>query len=81
MNTLLSRRAGLALLGLGIAVYLMVAGLEWRLGSAYHAALALGLAVLLGFMGRGDRMPLGTALLTAALVAYGIFRALTGVAL
>lgn len=81
MSTLLPRGASLALLVLGIAVYIAVAVIEWRLGSIYHAGLALALAVFFLFTGRGGRVTVGTALMLGAVLAYGIFRATAGLRL
>lgn len=58
-----------------------MAVIEWRLGSLYHTALALGLAVLILFTGRGQRPTWLAGLLLGVLLAFGIYRALTGYAL
>jgi len=81
VSALLSRGAGLTLLVLGILVYTAVAVIEWRLGSAYHAGLALALAALFVFTGRGGRVTVGTALMLGAVLAYGLFRAAAGLRL
>jgi len=81
VSALLSRGAGVALVLLGIAVYVAVAVIEWRLGSAYHAGLALALAALFLFTGRGGRVTVGTALMLGAVLAYGIYRAAAGLSL
>lgn len=81
MSGLLSRGAALALVLLGIFVYFAVAVIEWRLGSAYHAGLALALAALFLFTGRGGRVQVGTALVLGAVLAYGVFRAAVGLTL
>jgi len=81
VNTLLPRGAGLALTLIGIVVYVAVAVIEWRLGSAYHAGLALALAALFLFTGRGGRVTVGAALMLGAVLAYGLFRAVVGLRL
>ena len=55
--------------------------IEWRLGSIYHTVLALGLAGLTLFTARGQRPTWVAALLLAVMLAFGIYRALTGYAL
>lgn len=81
VHTLLSRGAGLTLLALGTAVYLVVAIAEWRLGSVYHTGLALALAAFFALTGRGGRVPLGLALLLGAAALYGVYRAVVGLML
>ena len=55
--------------------------IEWRLGSIYHTVLALGLAGLTLFTARGQRPTWVAALLLGVMLAFGIYRALTGYAL
>ena len=81
MSVLLSRGVGLALLVLGLLVYVVVAVIEWRLGSAYHVGLALALAALFLFTRRSGRVTVGTALMLGAVLAYGLFRAAAGLRL
>lgn len=81
MNTLLSAGAGRALAVLGIGVYVAVAVTEWRLGSAYHAGLALALAGLFFFTGRGGRVSVGLALMLGAVLLYGVYREALGLTL
>lgn len=81
MSAVLPRGVGLILLLLGVPAYVAVGVIEWRLGSTYHAALALGLAALFLFTGRGGRVQVGTALMLGAALAYGLFRAATGLRL
>ena len=69
---------GLALSILGALVYLAVAVVEWALGSTYHTALALGLAVLIGLSARRGRVTVGAVLLLLVLTAYGVYRAYAG---
>lgn len=70
-----------ALAWVGFAAFLAVAVIEWRLGSIYHAVLALVIAVLLIFTGRRQRPTWITVLLLVSMLAFGVFRALTGYAL
>ena len=65
----------------GSAAFLAVAVIEWRLGSIYHTVLALVLALLILFTGRGQRFTWGAVLVLVAMLAFGIYRALTGYAL
>ncbi|AWN24123.1 hypothetical protein DKM44_13555 [Deinococcus irradiatisoli] len=81
LSALFPRGAGLTLTVLGLLVYLGVALIEWSLGSTYHAALALGLAALFVFTGRGRQLTVGTALLLGAVLAYGLYRAAVGLRL
>jgi len=61
----------------GSAAFLAVAMIEWRLGSIYHTVLALGLSGLTFFTAGGKRQTWPAVLL----LAFGIYRALTGNAL
>ena len=70
-----------ALTWAGAAAFLTMAVIEWRLGSVYHTVLALGLAGLTFFTARGQRPTWAAALLLAVMLAYAIYRALTGYAL
>ncbi|WP_293909057.1 hypothetical protein [Deinococcus sp.] len=81
MSTLLPNGAALALRVLGVLVYVAVAVIEWRLGSAYHAGLSLLLAGLFLFAGRGERLSVGLALLLCVVLGYGVYRAVGGLAL
>ncbi len=80
MSAPLPRGVGLTLMLLGTFAYLAVAVIEWRLGSAYHAGLAVALAALFVFTGRG-RVSVGTALMLVAVLAYGLYRAVVGLSL
>ncbi|WP_407543731.1 hypothetical protein Q0M94_28095 (plasmid) [Deinococcus radiomollis] len=70
-----------ALAWVASAAFLAVAVIEWRLGSTYHAVLALVIAVLLIFTGRGQRPTWITALLLVAMLAFAVYRSLLGLAL
>lgn len=70
-----------ALAWAGSIAFLAVALIEWRLGSFYHMVLALGLAGLTCFTVRGQRPSWLAALLLTVMLAFGIYRALSGYAL
>ncbi|MGY2895174.1 hypothetical protein [Deinococcus sp. UYEF24] len=65
----------------GCAAFLAVAFLDWRLENTYHTALALVLAALLMVIARKQRPTWLAALLLVGMLAFGIYRALTGYAL
>lgn len=78
MNQVVSSAIFRALAWAGSAAFLAVALLEWRLGSLYHTVLALGLAGLTFFTSRSQRPTWVAVLLLAVMLAFGIYRALTG---
>lgn len=61
-----------------VVVFLTVALTEFRLGSLYHTALALGLAVLVWSSSRRQEGSWGISALLGALLVFGMFRAFTG---
>jgi hypothetical protein len=71
-------RAFLTIGWVTVVVFLTVALTEFRLGSLYHMALALGLAVLVWSSSRRQDGSWGIAALLLALLVFGVFRALTG---
>jgi len=70
-----------ALAWIGSAAFIVVALIEWRLESLYHTLLALGIAGLTFFVSSSQRPTWGAVLLLIAMLAFGIYRALTGYAL
>ena len=81
MNQVIPSSVFRALAWAGSAAFFAVALIEWRLGSIYHTFLALGLAGLLAFTTRRQRPTWAAALLLGVMLAFGIYRALTGLAL
>ena len=81
MNQVVSSAIFRALAWAGSAAFLAVALIEWRLGSMYHTVLALGLAGATFFTARGQWPTWVAALLLTVMLAFGIYRALTGYAL
>jgi hypothetical protein len=75
------RRIILALGWVTVLVFLTVALTEFRLGSLYHTALALGLAALVWSSSRRQEGSWGMAALLLALLVFGVFRAFTGLSL
>lgn len=81
MNQVIPSSVFRALAWAGSTAFLAVAFVEWRLGSLYHTVLALGLAGLIFFTTRGQRPTRVAALLLGVMLAFGVYRVLTGYAL
>jgi len=71
------RHALLLLAWITAAAFLTVAWTEIRLGSLYHASLALGTAALSFSGSRQTEERWGGAVLLAVLLVFGVFRAFT----
>ncbi|WP_407542444.1 hypothetical protein Q0M94_22865 (plasmid) [Deinococcus radiomollis] len=81
MNSTVPSALFQALAWAGSAVPLVVAVIEWRLGSVYHTLLALSIVALTFFASRGQRPTWVAMLLLGAILVFGIYRAWAGLAL